>query len=63
MVSTKGTKRGLDNLNSIINAKNLRHSGILSDNLRDKVGDHSENLKAVAEKVDPTHMNIIIKKI
>ena len=42
--------------------KNLWHSGILSDNLRDEVGDCNDNLKAVTEKVDPTHMGVIINK-
>ena len=62
-IRTKGTKRGLDKLKSIIDMKNLRCSGILSDNLRDEVGDRSDNLKVVAEKVDPTHMSVIIKNI
>ena len=61
-ISSKGTKRGLDKLESIISTKNLRRSGILSDNLHDEMGDCSDNLKVVAEKVDPTHKSVIINK-
>ena len=61
-ISTKGMKRGLDKLESIIDSKNLRHSGILSGNLRDEVGDCSDNLRAVVEKIDPTNTSIIINK-
>ena len=42
--------------------KNLRHSGILRENLHDEVDDCSDNLKAVTEKVDPTHTSVIINK-
>ena len=52
-INTKGTKRGFHKLESIIGTKNLRRSGILSDNHRDEVGDNSDNLKAVVEKVGP----------
>ena len=51
-ISTKGMKRGLDKLESVIDSKNLRCSRILSDNIYDEVGDCSDNLKAVAENVD-----------
>ena len=57
-ISAKGTKSGLEKLESVISTKNLRRS----DNLYDEVGDYSDNLKAVAEKVDPTHTSVIIKK-
>ena len=61
-INIKGTERSLDKLESVISTKNLRHNRILSDNLHDEVGDRSESLRAVAWKVDPTHMSIIIKK-
>ena len=61
-ISTKGTERGLDKLLSVIGMNNLRCSGILSDNFRDEVGDRSDNLRVVVEKVDPTHMSVIINK-
>ena len=51
-VRAKVMKKGLDKLESVISKKNLNHSRILSENLRDEVGDCSDNLKAVAEKVD-----------
>ena len=54
MIISKGTKRCLDKLKSIINTKNLRRCGILINNLHDKVGDHRDNLAVVAEEVDPT---------
>ena len=60
-VSTKGTKRSLDKLKSVIGTKNLRHSRILSDNLRDEMGDYSDNLKAVPVKVDPTYTSVVDK--
>ena len=44
-VSTKGTKRDLDKLESVISMKNLRRSGILSDNLHDEVGDSLRTLE------------------
>ena len=53
-ISAKGTKRGLEKLKSVISTKNLKLSGILSDNLRDEVRDCGDNLRAVAKKVDPT---------
>ena len=62
MINTKGTKRGLEKLESIICTKNLRCSGILSDNLRDEMCDCSDKLREVAKKVDPTHMSVIINK-
>ena len=61
-ISAKGTKRVLEKLESIINMKNLWRNGILSDNLRDEVGDCIDKIKAVSKKVDPTHMSIIINK-
>ena len=61
-INTKGTKRGLDKLERIIDMKYLKYSRILSENLRDGVGDHKDNLKAVAQKVDPTHKSVIINK-
>ena len=61
-ITTKGTKRGLDKLESVISTKNLRHSGILSYNLCDEVGDCSDNPKAVVEEVDQTHKSVIINK-
>ena len=60
--STKGTEKGLDKLNRVISTKNFRHSGILSDNLRDEEGDCSDNHRAVAKNIDPTHTSVIIKK-
>ena len=62
MIITKGTKRVLDKLETIISTKNLRRSGILSDNFRDELCDYSDNLRVVAEKVDPTHTSVIINK-
>ena len=47
-IRAKGTKRGLDKVESVIGMKNLRRSGILSDNLHDEVGDCSDNLIEVA---------------
>ena len=61
-ISTKGTKRGLDKLESIISTKNLRHSRILGYNLCDEVCDCSDNPKAVVEKVDRTLKSVIINK-
>ena len=55
-------KRGLEKLEGVISKKKLRCSGILSDNFRDEVGDYSDNLKAVAKKVDLTHTSVIINK-
>ena len=49
----KGTKRGLDKVESIIRLKNIRRSGILCDNIHDEIGDGIDNLTAVAKKVDP----------
>ena len=54
--------RGLEKLESIICMKNLLPIGILSNNLHDKVGDHSDNLKAIVEKADPTYTSIVINK-
>ena len=42
--------------------QNLGHSGVLSDDFRDEVGGCSDNLRAIAEKVDPTHTSIAINK-
>ena len=61
-IIAKGTQRGLEKLECVISLKNLRRSRILSDNLRDKVGDCSDNLKAVTKKVDLTHTSVIINK-
>ena len=61
-INTKGMKRGLDKLDSVISIKNLRDSRILSDKLSDEVSDCSNNLRAVAKKVDPTHTSLIINK-
>ena len=61
-VSTKGTKRGLDKLKSIIGMKNLRCNEILSDNIRDEKDDRSDNLSVVAERLDPIHTSVIINK-
>ena len=52
----------MDKLKSIINTKNLWHSGVFSDNFRDEVVDCSDNLRAIAEKVDPTHTSIMKRK-
>ena len=41
-IITKGSKRGLDKLKSIINTKNLRHSGILSDNFYNELDDRDK---------------------
>ena len=62
MSKTKGTERGLDKLESIMGTKNLRRNTILSDYLCDAMGARSDNLKAIVEKVDPTHMSVVIKK-
>ena len=43
--------------------KNLRRSGILSDNFHDKVCDYSDNLIVVAEKVDQTHTRRVHQKL
>ena len=59
-ISAKGTKRVLDKLENVINTNNLRRSEIFSDNLRDQVGDCSDNIRAVSKKVDPTHTSVII---
>ena len=61
-IRAKVTKRGLEKLERVINTKNLTRSGILSDNLSDEVGDCSDNLIVVTEKVDPTHTSVIINK-
>ena len=61
-ISTKGTKRGLHKLKSIISTKNLWRSGVLSDDFGDEVGDCSDNLRVTAEKVDPTHTSIVINE-
>ena len=61
-ISAKGTKQGLDKLESVISIKNLRGSIILSDNLCDELSDCSDYLRAVAEKVDATHTSVIINK-
>ena len=61
-ISTEGTKRGLEKLKCIIDTKNFRLSGTLSDNLWDEVGDHRDNLRVVVEKVDPTYASVVIKK-
>ena len=62
MVSTKGTKRGLDKLKSVIGMKNLRCNEILSDNIRDEKDDRTENLRVITEKVDPIHTSVTIDK-
>ena len=61
-IITEDTKRGLEKLESFIDTNNLRHCGILSKNLHDELGDRSDNLRVVVEKVDPIHMNIVINK-
>ena len=61
-ISTKGTYIGLDKLKSIISMKNHWCSEVLSDNLRDEVGDCSDNLRAIKEKVDQTHTSVVINK-
>ena len=53
---------GLEKLKSVIPTKNIWHSGVLSDDFRDEVGDCSENLRAITEKIDPTHTSIVINK-
>ena len=47
---------------SVISTKNLKFSGILSNNLCDELDDCSDNLRAVIEKIYPTHMSVIINK-
>ena len=42
--------------------KNLWCSGVLSNDFCDEVGDCSDNLRAFAEKIDPTHTSIVINK-
>ena len=59
-INAKGTMRGLDKLTGIINMENLWHSGVLSGNLYDEVGDCSDNLRVIAQKVDPTHTSVVI---
>ena len=44
-------KSRLDKLEGVIYMKNLRHSEISSDNICDEVGDRSDNLRVVTEKV------------
>ena len=61
-INIKGMKRVLDKLKSVIGTKNLRRGRILSDNLHDKVGDYSDNLRVVAEKVDPAHTSVFINR-
>ena len=61
-INVKGTERGLHKFKSIISTKNRWHSGVLSDNFHDEVGYCSDNLKAIAEKVVPNHMSIVINK-
>ena len=61
-INVEGTKRGLDKLESVSGTENLRHSGILSNNLCDEVGDRSDNLKVIAEEVDSTHTSVVINK-
>ena len=60
MIHAKCMDRGLDRLESVIGMTNLWPIEILSDNFRDEVGDHSDNLKAIVEKVDPTHTVVVI---
>ena len=52
----------MDKLESITSTKNLSCSGILSNYLRDEVGDYSDNLKVITKQVDPTHTSGVIKK-
>ena len=61
-ISVEGMEKGLEKLESVIGTKILWHSGILSDNLVDEVDDCSDNLRPIAEKVDPTHTSIVNKK-
>ena len=42
--------------------KNLWRSGVVSEDFLDEVGDCSENLRAIVEKVDPTHTSIVINE-
>ena len=54
MIHEKGMDRGLDKLKSVIGIKDIWKSRILSDKGHDEVGNHSDNLNAIIEKVDPT---------
>ena len=62
MISAIGKEKGLDKLDSTIDTKNFLYSGILSDNLRDKVDDYSNNFRVIVEKVDPTLQGVFINK-
>ena len=62
MIITKGKKRGLDKLKSIIGTKNHWRSRILSDDFHDEVGDRSDNVRVIVDKVDPTCIGVIINK-
>ena len=56
----KITKRGLDKFKSVINNKNFWRSEILSNNFHDEVGDCKDNLTAIVEKANPTHMSVAV---
>ena len=62
MIIVEGTKRGLDKFDSIIGTKNLWCIGILSDNFQDKKGECSDNLRVIANKIEPTRTSIVINK-
>ena len=62
IISAKGTERGLDKLENITSMENLWRSVILSDNLCHELCDHSDNLRAIADTVDSTHMSLVINK-
>ena len=42
--------------------ENFWRIGVLSNDLCDEVGDCSDNLRAIAKKVDPSHTSIVINK-
>ena len=61
-ISTNNIERGLNKLERVIGTKNLRRSETLSDNLLDKVSDHSDNLKGDVKKEDQNHTSVVINK-
>ena len=61
-INMEGMERGLNKLESIIGTKNLWRSKILSNSLCNKVGNHSNNLRAITKEVNPTHTGVIINK-
>ena len=42
--------------------KNLQRIQILSNNLCEEVSDPNDNLRVITEKIDPTHMGVVINK-